>query len=288
MAGFLAVLMLLGIAPGHADESPDAVARRYLEAVYASDYQSSYALIAAADRALKDEAAYVRENGGPVPPFGAEITRRLAASIRYGRSDVAVTDDRATVRLGVQLPDGTAIMERLLKGEPAEDLTPEEQAAIRATLTAMEQAGLPLVEGEERFDLVREAAGWRIGMHWAEAVLVHFSGEVRGDLPWDFVPVQAVIRATPGETVQTAYRVRNRGDRPVTAKAMHVVTPRDRQDFLEIIQCFCFIQQTLRPGEEKELPLSFRVHWEAPADVREFRVDYIFWPIERFPAEGQG
>lgn len=46
---------------------------------------------------------------------------------------------------------------------------------------------------------------------------------------------------------------------------------------------FCFIQITLAPGEEKELPLVFRVHWDTPRNVKEFRVTYDFYPIEKFP-----
>jgi len=53
--------------------------------------------------------------------------------------------------------------------------------------------------------------------------------------------------------------------------------------YLEIVQCFCFIQQTLAPGEEKEFPLVFRVNWNAPEELKELRVSYEFYPIDKFP-----
>jgi cytochrome c oxidase assembly protein subunit 11 len=70
----------------------------------------------------------------------------------------------------------------------------------------------------------------------------------------------------------------------VTAKARHQDEPKGLADkYLEIVQCFCFIQQTLAPGEEKELPVVFRVRWDVSKEVREFRVNYEFYPIDKFP-----
>jgi cytochrome c oxidase assembly protein subunit 11 len=97
--------------------------------------------------------------------------------------------------------------------------------------------------------------------------------------------LREVVLAKPGETLQTVYRAKNLSDQPVVAKARHVDRPEEYLAFLSIVQCFCFIQQTLQPGEEAELPLVFRVEWDVPLEVRDFYVHYEFYPIESFPEE---
>ncbi len=103
-------------------------------------------------------------------------------------------------------------------------------------------------------------------------------------LPWSFEPMQDLVSAKPGETLQAIYTAKNLSDKPITAKARHINEPKElASKYLEIVQCFCFIQQTLAPGEEKEFPLVFRVNWNAPEELKEFRVSYEFYPIDKFP-----
>ena len=72
----------------------------------------------------------------------------------------------------------------------------------------------------------------------------------------------------------------------MTAKARHIDQPRElAAKYLDVIQCFCFIRETLAPGEEKELPLVFRVDLDVPRDIKEFVVTYQFFPLEKFPKD---
>ncbi|MBI4561107.1 MAG: cytochrome c oxidase assembly protein, partial [Candidatus Rokubacteria bacterium] len=112
-------------------------------------------------------------------------------------------------------------------------------------------------------------------------------GAVRAGLPWAFEPVQPVVRAQPGETLQTAYRVRNLSNREVAAKARHILDPPEKTGYLQVVNCFCFIQQTLKPREARELPVVFRVNGNVPKSLRAITVHYEFYPIDRFPA-GKG
>lgn len=123
---------------------------------------------------------------------------------------------------------------------------------------------IPTIEGEQTVELVREGNEWRVFENWAEGVQVHFSGEVKEGLAWEFEPLQDVVIIRPGETLQTVYRVKNLTDQSIIAKARHLDQPEEYLEFLNIIQCFCFLQQTLRPGEEAELPLVFRLEWDVP------------------------
>ena len=112
------------------------------------------------------------------------------------------------------------------------------------------------------------------------AVKVRVVGEVKGGLPWKFWATQSELIARPGETVQTSYRARNVGDKPVTGKAYHMAEPPIGEQLVEIIGCFCLELLTLQPGEERELPLAFRIKWEAPADFKAVMIQYDFWPSD--------
>ena len=112
------------------------------------------------------------------------------------------------------------------------------------------------------------------------AVKVRVVGEVKGGLPWRFWATQPELFARPGETVQTSYRARNVGDQPITGKAYHLAEPPIGEQLVEIIGCFCLELLTLKPGEERELPLAFRIKWDAPADFKEVMIEYDFWPAE--------
>ncbi len=54
-------------------------------------------------------------------------------------------------------------------------------------------------------------------------------------------------------------------------------------EYLSVIQCFCFLRETLKPGQEKELPLVFRMNWDVPRENKAFHVTYQLYPSDRFP-----
>ncbi|MFQ5898480.1 MAG: cytochrome c oxidase assembly protein [Candidatus Methylomirabilia bacterium] len=263
----------------------------YLEAVYARDYKEAYGLISSADRQWKSQEEYLRENKFFT---GAALTlaRKLASFIEYRDVVTDVKNGRATMRFKVRLPDASdpSLRQLLLDFEPdpLARLSDTQLGALVARLDAMHRAGeLPMIEGEEDWQLIKEPQGWRILLNWAGAIRIQFEAEVKRNLPWKFWPVQEVVLAKPGETLRAVYRARNLSDKPVTAKAIHIDQPKELADkYLEIVQCFCFIQTTLEPGEEKEFPLVFRIRWDAPETVKTFSVRYEFYPIESFPGQG--
>ena len=273
--------------PRSSDEDPVQVLKYYLKAVYARDYRMAYKRISVEDRRHKSEAEYLREN----PSFSAaslELTRKLPEMIEFSNLRTEIMGNRATIRFLVRLPDANAppLQKLLLEFDPDRlaRLSTEEIQAVKKKLESMRgQGNLPMIEGEDSLELARENGQWRVLLGWAGAIRIRFVAEVKEGLPWEFRPVQETVLAKPGETLQTLYKVRNLSSKPITAKARHLDEPKEQAaKYLEIIQCFCFIQITLAPGEEKELPLVFRVHWNVPRDVKEFRVTYDFYPIEKF------
>jgi hypothetical protein len=269
-------------------EDPSRAVNDYLKALYARDYRTAYHWISAEDRKNKSESEYLREN----PSFSAvalELTGKLAQMIELHNLRSETRGDRATIRFTIKLPDANAgpLQKLLLDFDPDKlgRLSNQEKQAVEEKLESMRKRGtLPMIEGDDSVELMRENGKWKVFTNWGAAIRVRFSAEVKEGLPWKFWPVQESTLVKPGETLQAFYKAKNLSSRPITAKARHLDKPKEfAGKYLEIIQCFCFIQQTLGPGEEKEFPLVFRVNGDVPTDVKEFYVYYEFYPVEKFP-----
>ncbi len=108
-------------------------------------------------------------------------------------------------------------------------------------------------------------------------VTVEFTGTVMPGLAWDMRPLTFSLDLHPGELQQVTYLVRNLSDHPVTGQAVPSVTPGKAAQHFDKIECFCFAQQTLAPGESKELPLRFIVRPEIDRDIRQITLSYSFF-----------
>jgi hypothetical protein len=269
--------------------APEEVIKRYLAAVYARDYRAAYAWISLEDRTVKTDEEYLRENGA-FSGAPLELARTLASMIRFENMKTTATGDRATVTGKVTYPNANhpAIHDLFLEfdEERLALLSTSERAARVDRIRHMARSGrLPVIVGEhEQWELIREDGSWRVHLNWAGAVLVHFDGVTKAGLPWEFTPLQPVVRAKPGEMLQMFYRVKNLADRRITGKARHILDPPDETGYLEIVTAFCLLQQTLNPGEGQELPVVFRINPDIPESIREIRVHYEFYPLDRFPS----
>lgn len=90
-------------------------------------------------------------------------------------------------------------------------------------------------------------------------VTIRFNADVNSGLPWSFQPVQSSMQVKIGEQALAYYRATNHSDRPVTGTATFNVTPDKAGPYFDKIQCFCFTEQTLAPGEIVEMPVTFYV-----------------------------
>lgn len=269
-------------------QEPEAVVKNYLKAMYALDYERSYKWISERDHKLKNKSEYLRENA-PFSGVALEVSRTLAEMIEFSDFRTEIQGKRAIINFTARLPDANApSLQKLVldfDSDRLSRLSSKERRSIIVTLNLMRQDGsLAMIEGEESLELLKERDGWRISVDWAGAILVQFSSEVKEGLPWEFRPVQKTVKAKPGETLRAFYWAKNLSDKPITAKARHRDEPKQlATKYLQVVQCFCFLQQTLAPGEEMQLPLVFRIDWDVPNEVKEFRITYEFYPIEKFP-----
>lgn len=109
----------------------------------------------------------------------------------------------------------------------------------------------------------------------AAPVNVRFDANVNPKLNWIFEPVTAPVDLRPGEQVTAYYRVTNPGDVPTTGTATFNVTPQKSGPYFMKIECFCFTEQTLQPGETMDMPVTFFLDPEMATDINTADVDEI-------------
>ena len=112
---------------------------------------------------------------------------------------------------------------------------------------------------------VAEAAPAEIG---ERIITVRFNADIARDLPWRFKPAQSAVTVRVGEMAMAFYNAENRSDRALVGSATFNVTPVKAGAYFNKIECFCFEEQALAPGERAELPVSFFVDPGIAADRR--------------------
>ena len=109
-------------------------------------------------------------------------------------------------------------------------------------------------------------------------VLVQFDANLH-DLPWRFQPLQRSIEVHPGQLVQVEYEVSNTRDVPITGQAVPSYGPQLAGRYFNKMDCFCFQQQTLAPGEQRTMPVVFVVDPALPEDVTVITLSYTFFEL---------
>jgi cytochrome c oxidase assembly protein subunit 11 len=110
-------------------------------------------------------------------------------------------------------------------------------------------------------------------------VTVEFTGTVMPGLPWEILPLTTSLDLHPGELHQARFRVRNLAHQAIVGQAIPSVSPGLAAQHFEKLDCFCFAQQTLAPGETKELPLTFIVNPQIDKEIRTITLAYAFFIV---------
>ncbi|MDD5248347.1 MAG: cytochrome c oxidase assembly protein [Rhodocyclaceae bacterium] len=111
----------------------------------------------------------------------------------------------------------------------------------------------------------------------ARWVTVEFVANVSGNLPWEFHPEVVRLKVHPGDLVLTRFHARNLGNAAIVGQAIPNVTPGEAAPYFHKIECFCFSQQPLAPGEGKDLPLQFQVDPQLPTTIGTLTLSYTFF-----------
>lgn len=119
---------------------------------------------------------------------------------------------------------------------------------------------------------------------------VRFDANINPALPWKFVPEQETVRIHPGQRTTIYYDAQNYTARSTTGQAVFNVSPTQAGAYFSKIECFCFTEQTLKPGESVRMPVVFFVDPKlrtdpATRDIDEITLSYTFYPVEN-PSRG--
>ena len=123
------------------------------------------------------------------------------------------------------------------------------------------------------------------GAPLARTVAVRFDSNVSGGLPWKFEAEQTEVQARIGEVMTVYYTVTNQSARRTTGQAAYNVTPLTVGSYFTKINCFCFTEQTMTPGEKREMAVVFYVDQDFAKDsendgVNTITLSYTFYPVK--------
>ena len=117
-------------------------------------------------------------------------------------------------------------------------------------------------------------------------ITVRFDANVIGGLPWKFQPEQTAINVKIGDVFTVYYRVTNESARETAGNAAYNVTPLTAGAYFQKINCFCFTEQRLKPGETRDMPVVFYVDPALVNDADQRTLDtitlsYSFYPVRQ-------
>jgi cytochrome c oxidase assembly protein subunit 11 len=121
-------------------------------------------------------------------------------------------------------------------------------------------------------------------------VVIRFDGNVAPGLPWRFAPERTTMKVKIGEPALAYYRATNTSDHRITASASYNIAPDYVASYFDKVQCFCFTEQTLEPGQTADMAVNFFIDPEIVNDkdartVTEVTLSYTFYPVSK-PAPG--
>ena len=111
----------------------------------------------------------------------------------------------------------------------------------------------------------------------SRTITVEFDANARG--PWDFKPALRSLEVHPGEMATVMYSFRNKQPRTMAAQAIPSYAPKQATPYFNKLECFCFNEYTLAPGESKQWPVVFVIDSKLPKDVKTITLSYTFFEV---------
>jgi cytochrome c oxidase assembly protein subunit 11 len=124
----------------------------------------------------------------------------------------------------------------------------------------------------------RKAAGANSQVDLSRTITVEFDANARG--PWDFKPAQRSLQVHPGELTTVMYEFQNVQNRTMSAQAIPSYAPKQASAHFNKLECFCFNEYTLAPGEKKQWPVVFVIDPKLPKDVHTITLSYTFFEVK--------
>jgi len=121
----------------------------------------------------------------------------------------------------------------------------------------------------------------------SRTITVEFDANARG--PWGFKPEVRSVKVHPGEITTVVYEFTNEQNRTMAAQAIPSYAPKQATSHFNKLECFCFTEHTLKPGESKRWPVVFVIDPKLPKDVSTITLSYTFFEVGgKVPAAPKG
>ena len=111
----------------------------------------------------------------------------------------------------------------------------------------------------------------------SRTITIEFDANARG--PWEFKPAQRSVEVHPGELTTVMYEFRNVQNRTIAAQAIPSYAPMQAMPYFNKLECFCFNEYTLKPGEAKRWPVVFVIDPKLSKDVKTITLSYTFFEV---------
>ena len=111
----------------------------------------------------------------------------------------------------------------------------------------------------------------------SRTITVEFDANARG--PWQFKPMQSSVQVHPGQLMSVMYEFQNVQDRSMSAQAIPSYAPSEASAHFNKLECFCFNQYTLAPGEKKQWPVVFVIDPKLSKSVNTITLSYTFFEV---------
>lgn len=111
----------------------------------------------------------------------------------------------------------------------------------------------------------------------SRTITVEFDANARG--PWDFKPATRSMEVHPGQLMTVMYEFQNIQNRTMSAQAIPSYAPQQAMSHFNKLECFCFNEYTLAPGEKKQWPVAFVIDPKLPKDVKTITLSYTFFEV---------
>jgi cytochrome c oxidase assembly protein subunit 11 len=140
-----------------------------------------------------------------------------------------------------------------------------------------ERLGINVLSLSELLIPGQRASGGNTQVDRSRLISVEFDTNSRG--PWDFKPAVRSLEVHPGELTTVMYEFRNVQDRTMAAQAIPSYAPKQAMSYFNKLECFCFNEYTLKPGESKQWPVVFYIDPKLPKDVKTITLSYTFFEV---------
>ena len=144
----------------------------------------------------------------------------------------------------------------------------------RAICTAL---GINVLSLSERTHAVRASDVKNTQIDYSRSITIEFDANSRG--PWEFSPATKHMTVHPGELTTVMYEFRNVQNRAMVAQAIPSYAPSQATAHFNKLECFCFNEYTLQPGESKKWPVVFVIDPKLPKDVKTITLSYTFFEV---------